>query len=238
MGEVKKVLKFYLYIDSLKIKLVIFGVFYMLFILVTNYVQKFSIMEYINNPDISLDSAINYTLVFMFITFFWIIMLIDYYRNKYTDIFQCLPIRKDIILKTNFLVICFFAATRLIDIISIFRLNIVSESNYYVTAVIGFTIALFCLWIILISFCMGFGSFRFTKGKAIGHEYIIFLLSAIVINLFIKGLNMNFGSNKPMGEPNALGKVLTDIIKSFSVLGGFWGIVTIVGSILLGVNVK
>ena len=104
-GEVKKVLKFYLYIDSLKIKLVIFGVFYMLFILVTNYVQKFSIMEYINNPDISLDSAINYTLVFMFITFFWIIMLIDYYRNKYTDIFQCLPIRKDIILKTNFLVI-------------------------------------------------------------------------------------------------------------------------------------
>jgi len=81
---------------------------------------------------------------------------------------------------------------------------------------------------------MGFGSFRFTKGKAIGHEYIIFLLSAIVINLFIKGLNMNFGSNKPMGEPNALGKVLTDIIKSFSVLGGFWGIVTIVGSILLG----
>lgn len=77
MGEVKKVLKFYLYIDSLKIKLVIFGVFYMLFILVTNYVQKFSIMEYINNPDISLDSAINYTLVFMFITFFWIIMLIE-----------------------------------------------------------------------------------------------------------------------------------------------------------------
>lgn len=236
MGDVKNVLSFYLNITGSKRKrrafIVVVG--YLMLGIFYAHFMKSTTLEYLNNLDSSLDSLIGYLIYDILWVLCWLIILIDFYINKHTEIFNSLPIKRFSILITNFLIIISFSATIVIQIISIYRVNISMGRNYYVTSFIGFAIALFCICFILVSFSMGFLRFKLTKGKLRRYLFIAFTFSFQIFDYFIERMNINFGSSSYMGETTVAGKILTDIIEAHSVLGGLWGFVTIALSVLLG----
>lgn len=107
--------------------------------------------------------------------------------------------------------------------------------NYYVTAFIGLAIVFYCMCFILLSFGIGFSMINAKKAKISNYVIKIVTFSSYMLLIFLSILDVNFGARVSWEQVSTVaGKGVTYIIKSLSVLGGFWGVMAISTATILG----
>lgn len=236
VGELKKLVRFYLDINGrenkiyMVISLIIWGVCCM----VLSFLAIPNSLPYFKNPNFNLDSDIFSVITFILLMGLLSITLFAFRSNIYRKVLESVPIRKDAILKINFIIIFLVCGAFLIRILLYFILNIFMGSDYYFTAFVGFSISFYCIWFLLISYSVSMSWVSARKGK-------IAIIVHIVASTFIwlactctPLIRINFGNTQDIRELSTAGQIITNTIKACRAMGGFWGLVVIALSTLIG----
>ena len=236
MTGVRRLVKSHRLFNSLGISaaLPILAISFVAVCLITCIVNTAIIIDYLKK---GFPFSFSSYVMFIFCTFSFSSTLISNFinanvKNHNTFLIQ-LPVSKKTLFNFKFFIVMLGTMIIHVQMVYYLLLNYLTGSNAYITAYIGFSVAVHCLWFIALSTAIGFSNLSSAKFQ---FSNCFSTVMGVLITVVIV---WSLATNKPAMTQrynmyNVLGKGLAPVIKATDVFGGFGGLLLLAASIAMG----